>query len=114
TGVELTPGEHTVHMYYFPWAVKYGLIISGVSLALFLLIVAAEFAHKRRRPVVEFYADGSEDIPEESDDRLLSELSQLIKNDIQTNAGEPTESPSPDNPEVDRENGSNGEGDDKS
>ena len=114
TGVELTPGEHTVHMYYFPWAVKYGLIISGVSLALFLLIVAAEFAHKRRRPVVEFYADGSEDIPEESDDRLLSELSQLIKKDIQTNAGEPTESLSPDNPEVDRENGSNGEGDDRS
>ena len=61
TGIELEPGEHTISMRYFPWAVKYGLIISGCSLAVFVIVVAVEFIVKRRRPVVRFcVAGGSE------------------------------------------------------
>ncbi len=70
TGIELAPGEHTVKMYYFPWAVKYGLIISGTSLAVFIIVVAAGFVIGKRRPTVRFTAAGDET----PDDRAENDL----------------------------------------
>ena len=62
TGIYLEPGEHTVSMRYFPWAVKYGLIISGTSLAIFIVILIVDFVIKRRRPVVRFAIEPTPDI----------------------------------------------------
>ncbi|MBQ8510287.1 MAG: YfhO family protein [Clostridia bacterium] len=52
TAVELTPGEHSIEMKYSPWCVKYGMIISISSAALFVLIVTGEFFWRRRREVI--------------------------------------------------------------
>jgi len=49
TAVTLTAGEHTVEMRYFPDAVKYGLIISGCSFAVFLAVLSADIVTSRRR-----------------------------------------------------------------
>lgn len=54
TAIELTEGEHTIEMKYFPWAVKWGIIISVSALALFLIVIIAEFIIERRRPTVKF------------------------------------------------------------
>lgn len=42
-------------MHYFPWAVKYGLIISISSLLLLILIITADFVIGKKRPTVRFY-----------------------------------------------------------
>lgn len=55
TGIYLEPGEHTIEMHYFPWAVKYGLIISISSLLLLILIITADFVIGKKRPTVRFY-----------------------------------------------------------
>ena len=108
TGIELEPGEHTISMRYFPWAVKYGLIISGCSLAIFVIVVAVEFIIKRRRPVVRFcVAGGSEpevivesavesvpetaspaepEVPESSEPEVLPEKAENSGDNIAENA----------------------------
>ena len=72
TAVDLEPGEHTVRMVYWPWCVKYGLIISLSSLAVFLIVLAADFVIRRRRPVIEFRAGARvpDDIYFDMDDAL--------------------------------------------
>ncbi len=65
TGLELEPGEHTIKMVYFPDCVKYGLIISGCSLGLFILIIIGELILRRKFPLIIFSSSG---IPAESDD----------------------------------------------
>ena len=57
---------------YWPWCVKYGLIISLSSLAVFLIVLAADFVIRRRRPVIEFRAGARvpDDIYFEMDDAL--------------------------------------------
>ncbi len=65
TAISLTPGEHRIEMNYFPWAVKYGLIISISALALFVLICTADFIIGKKRPTVKFY---STDEVSETDD----------------------------------------------
>ena len=64
TGLELEPGEHTIKMVYFPDCVKYGLIISGCSLGLFILIIIGELILRRKFPLIVF---SSSAIPAGSD-----------------------------------------------
>ena len=52
-------------MVYFPDCVKYGLIISGCSLGLFILIIIGELILRRKFPLIIFSSSG---IPAESDD----------------------------------------------
>ncbi|MCI8386897.1 MAG: YfhO family protein [Clostridiales bacterium] len=54
TAIELTPGEHTVSMKYFPKCYTYGITISICSLALFLIILVLDFILHRRKPVIAF------------------------------------------------------------
>ena len=54
TAVELTPGEHTVKMVYFPTCVRYGLIIAGISAGIFILVAVLEFVLRKKKPVIEF------------------------------------------------------------
>ncbi len=49
TAIELTPGEHTVEMKYSPWCVKYGALISAVSLLAFSTACLVEQLIKRKR-----------------------------------------------------------------
>lgn len=80
TAIELTPGEHSIEMNYFPWAVKYGLIISISSLCLFILVAAVEFILERRRPFVKFQVTDnsmSEDITEPLQDQNIKNTENI-------------------------------------
>ncbi len=100
TAIRLTPGEHTIEMNYFPWAVKYGLIISISALALFVLICTADFIIGKKRPTVKFYS--TDEVSETADDEAPaflelestepSELPQAEPSEQNTEASEPTES----------------------
>lgn len=49
TAVDVSPGEHTVELKYSPWCIKYGVIICLFSGALFVTVVTAEYAIRRRK-----------------------------------------------------------------
>lgn len=49
TAIELSPGEHTVEMKYSPWCVKYGALISAVSVLAFAAACFTETVIMRKR-----------------------------------------------------------------
>ena len=52
TAVEITAGEHKVELKYSTWAIRYGVMISAVSVLVFCAILAGDQFIKRRRATV--------------------------------------------------------------
>ena len=57
TAVSLEAGEHTVELRSWPWCVKYGLIISLTSLAIFCAVIVLDRLLGKKSDVIEFKAE---------------------------------------------------------